>query len=275
MPKRCTDVKYSVFINVCAGDTADGFSRAFQSIKEQIPPPDQIVVCADDLCGELLEKVRACEGLADIIYISSNGDHAKARNAALSMCRNEIVGVMDADDVALKGRFKTLLEIMYSSNAHVVGGAIREFDKISGKRLNVRSLPKTDSEIKKYLKKRCPFNHMTVIYKKSAVQKCGGYRSLYCNEDYFLWVRMAQNGFLFANTDQVLCLAGVSDSSYARRGGVEFFESEKALQSYMLDNGMISRFRYVSNVTIRFAVQRLMPVKMRKMFYSVFLRRKR
>ena len=53
------------------------------------------------------------------------------------------------------------------------------------------------------------------------------------------------------------------------------FESEKAHQSYMLDNGMISRFRYVSNVTIRFAVQRLMPVKMRKMFYSVFLRRKR
>lgn len=275
MPKRCTDVKYSVFINVCAGDTAEGFSKAFQSIKEQIPPPDQIVVCADDLHGELLEKVRACEGLADVIYISANGDHAIARNAALSECTNEIVGVMDADDIALPGRFKTLLELMHSSNAHVVGGAIREFDKVCGKMQKARFLPDTDAKIKKYLKKRCPFNHMTVIYKKSAVEESGGYRSLYCNEDYFLWVRMAQKGFTFANTDQVLCLAGVSDSSYARRGGGEFFESEKSLQRYMLDNGMIGRFRYAFNITVRFAVQRLMPIKTRKMFYSVFLRRKR
>ena len=54
-----------------------------------------------------------------------------------------------------------------------------------------------------------------------------------------------------------------------------YFESEKSLQRYMLDNGMIGRFRYAFNITVRFAVQRLMPIKTRKMFYSVFLRRKR
>ena len=74
-----------------------------------------------------------------------------------------------------------------------------------------------------------------------------------------------------------IIIAGKKDSDLAIKDADSdvLFESEKALQSYMLDNGMISRFRYVSNVTIRFAVQRLMPVKMRKMFYSVFLRRKR
>lgn len=275
MPKTFIDVEYSVFINVCSSDTPNGFSKAFQSIVSQQPPPSQIVVCADGIDGELLRCVSETEKYADVVYVASNGDHAIARAAALAACKYDIVGVMDADDIACADRFKTLITLLFENRADVAGGAIREFDKETGREANIRRLPTEDKQIKKYLKRRCPFNHMTVVYKKSAVVKSGGYKTLYCNEDYYLWVRMAQNGCVFVNTEDVVCLAGVSEASYDRRGGAEYYESEKTLQKYMLDNGMISHFRYAFNVAVRYVLQRMMTSSMRKTVYNTFLRRKR
>lgn len=272
MQNLCIDSKYSVFICVCAHDTVEGFSAAYESVANQTLPPSQTVICADNLSGALLEAVEKLRGVADVLHVDSKGDHATVRAAALEACKYEYVAVMDADDVALDGRVARLLEMM--KYADVAGGAIREFSKQSGEFLQVRRLPQTDDEIKKYMKKRCPFNHMTVMYKKSSVMRCGGYLPLFCNEDYYLWVRMAKAGYVFANTDEILCYAGISEASYERRGGRAYFESEKTLQKYMLQNGIISKGEYFVNVAVRFAVEILMTAKMRKLFYRIFLRKK-
>ncbi len=273
MQKRCIDREYSVFICVCASDTAEGFRKAYESIVNQTPAPSQVVICADNITGTLLQAVEDTKPYTDVVYVNSKGDHAVARAAALRACRYEAVGVMDADDIALAGRFEVLLDIL--QYADVAGGDIREFSKQNGAPLSTRCVPVSDGEIKQYMKKRCPFNHMTVMYRKSAVEKCGGYLSMFCNEDYYLWIRMAEKGCTFANSGKVLCLAGVGDSSYERRGGKEYFQSEKAVQKYMLQHGMISKLRYGFNLAIRFVVQRIMTAKVRQLFYRMFLRKKR
>ena len=116
----------------------------------------------------------------------------------------------------------------------IVGGDIEEFTGDIQNKIGKRRVTATDAEIKEYMKKRCPFNHMTVMYRKSAVLKAGGYRNLYWNEDYFLWIRMAWQGCKMANTGTVLVNVRVGTDMYKRRGGRKYFESELYLQRYML-----------------------------------------
>lgn len=275
MQKHCIDAKYSVFICVCSHDNKGSFLKAYESILNQTVAADEIVICADRVQGELLECVDSLTERCRVMHIDSEGDHASARRAAFDACTNELVAVMDADDVALPYRFERTLPYFETGTVDVVGGAIREFSKETSELLGLREVPLTDGEIKRYMKKRCPFNHMTVMYRKSAVEKSGGYLSMFCNEDYYLWVRMAQSGAVFANVDDILCHVGVSASSYERRGGRRFFESEKTIQKYMLSSGMIGRLRYYYNIFIRYVVQILMPPSVRKGFYNIFLRTKR
>lgn len=274
MQKHFIDMKYSVFICVCKYDDPSSFLRAYESIVHQTVPPNEIVICADRVKKPMLEYVKPLEKSCRVIYTDSNDDHAHVRQMALDACTNELVAVMDADDVAFPDRFEKTLKYFEKDAADVVGGTVREFSKETTELKGCRKVPLTDSDIKEYMKKRCPFNHMTVMYKKSAVMKSGGYLSMYCNEDYYLWIRMAQDGARFANMEDVLCYAGVSTSSYERRGGKRFFESEKAIQQYMYSNGMISKNRYRFNLFARYIVQRLMPPAIRKRFYNIFLRKR-
>ena len=274
MQKQFIDMNYSVFICVCKYDDPSSFLRAYDSIVNQTVPPSQIVICADRVEGPILECVKPLESSCCVVYTDSGDDHARARQTALDACTNELVAVMDADDVAFPDRFEKTLKYFKKNMADVVGGAVREFSKDTTELLGCRKVPLTDYDIKEYMKKRCPFNHMTVMYKKSIVKKSGGYKTMYCNEDYYLWIRMAQNGARFANMDDVLCYAGLNEGFYQRRGGKEYFQSEKALQKYMCDNGIISKTRYRYNIFVRYVIQMMMPTPIRKRFYNIFLRKR-
>ena len=60
----------------------------------------------------------------------------------------------------------------------IFGGQIAEFGENIQDIVAYRNVPTEAQDIVKFTQKRCPFNHMTVAYQKSAVINCGGY------EDY-------------------------------------------------------------------------------------------
>ena len=122
------------------------------------------------------------------------------------------------------------------------------------------------------MKKRCPFSQMSVMLKKSDVQAVGGYIDWYCEEDYYLWVRMAQAGMKFANIEDLLVNVRVGLDMYNRRGGLRYFKSEAKLQKYMLKNKIIGLPTYLVNVTKRLIVQVLLPNRVRGWVYRAFAR---
>ena len=124
-------------------------------------------------------------------------------------------------------------------------------------------VPLTDGEIKAYLKKRCPFNQVTVMLRKQAVNGAGGYLDWYCDEDYYLWLRLFLAGGSFANVPETLVMVRVSEEMYARRGGWKYFQSEARLQKYMYRQRIITFPQYCVNVMKRFIVQLLLPNKLR------------
>ena len=115
-------------------------------------------------------------------------------------------------------------------------------------------------------------NHVSVMFRKSEVQRVGGYLDWPWNEDYYLWVRMAVGGCKFANLPDDLVNVRVGKEMYSRRGGRAYFKSEKGIQQLMLGNRMLSFPRYCWNVIIRFVVQVMVPDSWRGWIFKTFAR---
>lgn len=203
------------------------------------------------------------------IYLPHNCGHGDARRMSLENCSNELVALMDADDISLSYRFEKQLNAFEKNmKLHIVGGQITEFvgkpQNITGKRV----VPEHDREIKKYMKKRCPMNQVSVMFKKSFVQAVGGYIDWFCEEDYYLWIRMAKANGVFANIPKTLVNVRVGDEMSSRRGGWKYFVSEARLQGYMLRNKIISLPRYLYNISVRFVGEVLITDHLRTKLFK-------
>ena len=135
-------------------------------------------------------------------------------------------------------------------------------------------VPLYDKKIKEYMCKRCPMNLVTVMFKKASIEKVGGFIDWYCEEDYYLWIRMALANMNFCNVGDVLVNVRVGKEMYQRRGGIKYFKSEAKLQKYMLDNRIIGLPRYLVNVSERIILQVMMPNKMRGFIFQKLARSK-
>ena len=94
---------------------------------------------------------------------------------------------MDSDDIAYPDRCERQLA-MFSIHPEVsiCSGIVEEFT-VSPDVINARRVPpETNAEIIEFAKKRNPFNHPCVMYKKSAVEAVGSYQDFYLLEDYYL-----------------------------------------------------------------------------------------
>lgn len=274
---------FSVVMSVYGKDKANWFAQALDSVVNQTVKPDEIVLVVDGPIPEpivqVIHEYRESCYLQGILFrevrLAQNQGLGNALKIAVEQCSNEMIARMDSDDIAVLTRFETQLQIMAENpDIDIVGGDIEEFTGDIQNKIGKRRVPATDAEIKEYMKKRCPFNHMTVMYRKSAVLKAGGYRNLYWNEDYFLWIRMAWQGCKMANTGTVLVNVRVGTDMYKRRGGRKYFESELYLQRYMLKRRMICGIVFAENICKRFTVQVLMPNQVRGWVFRKFAREK-
>lgn len=271
---------FSVAMSVYKNDNPIFFDRALQSITEnQIVMPTEIVIIVDGPVDEkinaVIEKYSEKYGNLNVIRLDKNAGLGNALKLAIENAKYELIARMDSDDVSAPNRFEQQLEIMTKNSAvDIVGGDISEFIGDENNIVAKRKVPILDKEIKEYLKTRCPFNHMTVMYKRSAVLKSGNYIDLFYNEDYWLWIRMVENNCIMANTGTVLVNARVGEDMYKRRGGKQYFNSEMFLQKYMLKNGIINLPTFVLNSSKRFVVQMLLPNAIREWVFKTFARTK-
>lgn len=270
--------KFSVCMSVYKNDNTRDFADAVLSIYNQTCPPDEIILVIDGPVPQImLDTINALEektGIMKVLPFEKNRGHAAARQAGLDHARNELCAVMDADDVSVSNRFEMQLKAFEQHpEVSVVGGLINEFIHTTKNVVGTRKVPEYDADIKDYLKSRCPMNLVTVMLKKSDVMKVGGYQDWYCEEDYYLWIRLTLGGFKFYNIQENLVDVRVGEEMYQRRGGKRYFDSEARLQKYMLDHKIISWPKYAYNVLIRWAVQVAMPNKVRGWVFQKIARK--
>jgi glycosyltransferase involved in cell wall biosynthesis len=270
--------KYSVLMSVYEKENKNYLIKSIESMINQTVIPDEILIVKDgpltpELDEVLHNYINNYPELFTIIISKENIGLGSALNLGLRHCRNELIARMDTDDISLPDRCeKQLKEFQQDRNLALVGGTISEFIDNETNIVGRRFVPSENNEIREYLKKRCPFNHVTVMFKKSEVIKIGSYLDWFWNEDYYLWIRMFENGCKFKNLSSVLVNVRVGKDMYKRRGGFKYFKSEFGLQKYMYNKKIINTSTCFYNVTIRFVLQVLMPNNIRGYIFKKFAR---
>ncbi len=273
-------LQFSVVTSVYRNDKPKFVARSLDSIVSlQTLKPNEVVLVVDgpisDELSSLLEKYeREYSGVFNIIRIPENKGLGNALRIGVEAAKYEVIARMDSDDVALPNRFEKQIAFMYEHpDIDLVGGQISEFIDEENNIVGNRIVPDSHREILTWLKKRCPFNHMSVIMLRSRVLAVGNYIDWHFNEDYYLWIRMAEAGCKFANLPDILVNVRVGADMYARRGGWKYFKSEKRLQDYMLSHRIISLPQYLFNITIRFTIQVAIPNNVRGLIFQKLFRK--
>lgn len=264
---------------VYRNDNALDFATAVHSIyTKQTVKPSEIIIVIDGPIPQTLEmtlsELKRQIDVIRFVRFEKNRGHSAVRQAGLDAATNEFIAVMDADDISEPDRFEKQLGA-YDKNTDVavIGGQIKEFIDTNDNVVGERIVPIDDTDIKRYLKSRCPMNLVTVMYRKSAVESVGGFMDWYCEEDYYLWIRLAEAGYKFANLPDNLVNVRVGKEMYQRRGGWKYFKSEAQLQRYMLSHRIISLPRYCYNTLGRFVIQIAMPNKLRGFVFQKLFRK--
>ena len=268
--------EFSVSMCVYEKDDPTYFGLAVDSILNQTIPPTEVVLVVDGPVPENLNKVILQYENKDcfrVIRLPENLGHGEARKVGLAACQYDFVAIMDADDLSVPERFEWQLAAFEANeDLSIVGGNIAEFigdvTNVVGKRI----VPSDDAAIKEYMKLRCPMNLVTVMFKKEQVDKVGGFIDWYCEEDYYLWLRMALANMKFGNVSKILVNVRVGKEMYRRRGGWRYYKSEAKLQKFMRKNKIIGCGTYVVNCSKRFIVQVLLPNRVRGWVFKKFAR---
>lgn len=268
---------YSVLMSVYYKEKPEYLQQSMESILHQtILASDFVLVCDGPLTPELdsvIEEMQQQFGTVLHVHrLKENGGLGKALNAGLEQCTCELVARMDSDDVSRPDRCEKQLQIFAEHPEYsLVSGIVEEFDGnihyVTGRRV----VPETQEKIIQFAKKRNPFNHPCIMYKKSAVQAVGSYQDFYLLEDYYLWIRMLQKGYLGYNLQEPLLWMRAGSAMYKRRGGWKYVESQRKLFAYMAKSGFISQIDYWIQSIVRL-VGAVMPNKLRALVFKKILR---
>lgn len=264
-------------MSVYERESPENLSESMNSIYAQTVPTDDFVLVCDGPIGAELDRVidGMREKFGDRLNVIRLGRHeglGNALNIGIGCCKNDLIARMDSDDISFTDRCERQLRIFQSdSRVGICSGFVDEFITDPGKTESRREVPETQEEILNYAKKRNPFNHPCVMYRKKAVDDAGGYKDFYLLEDYYLWVRMLIAGVEGYNIQSPLLYMRTGNDMYKRRGGIKYAKSQAALMKYMYENGFITRSEYISNAAVR-GCAAIVPNSVRKVLYAGWLR---
>jgi GT2 family glycosyltransferase len=266
---------FALLISTYARDDPDFLRQAFRStVHDQTRRPAQVVLVQDGpVPGRLAEEIARLREESPVpvtlVEMPDNLGLGPALDAGLRASEHEIVARMDSDDVSAPDRFEKQLPLV-EAGADIVGSGLWEFGSSIDDVVGRRTPPTDPEEIRRVVRFRDPFNHPTVVYRRSAVQAAGGYADMALMEDYLLFTRMVTGGAVPANLAEPLVHYRVGDGAYARRGGRRLLRSELALQRRFRELGLTTRWQYLRNVAVR-GGYRLVPESVRKVAYRRLL----
>ena len=272
------DMEYSVLMTVYKNDNPQYFKIALKSMIKQSKMPSEIVLVKDGLITADLQEVidyfsDKYTGLIKQIQLEKNVGLGLALNEGLKVCKNELIARMDADDISMPTRCEKQVKAFENNpNLDIIGCPVLEFvgspDNIVGK----RKVPLKNEDIYQFCKKRDPFNHPTVMYKKSKVEAVGGYGDLRKNQDTDLWIKMLSNGAYCINIDEYLLRFRFDEETYKKRKNWLNTKLLINIRWKAYKSGFCSLFDFIEVAVVQFGVF-VLPAGFQEFIYKSVLRR--
>ncbi|GAA0352382.1 glycosyltransferase [Morganella psychrotolerans] len=228
-------MKFSILLSVYFKENAIFLNDSLNRIINNSEKPTEVVIVKDGpLTDQLNLTIENWEkeypNIIKTIDLPENIGLGKALNEGIKHCSNEWIFRMDTDDICLPNRFKKQINYL-QENPHIslLGGNIEEFNEDMTESNGQRNIAIEHNNILKLAKKRNPFNHVTVAFKKSAVLAVGGYQHHLYMEDYNLWIRMISSDYKTHNLQDVLVNVRAGTIMVSRRRGLKYIKSELQL----------------------------------------------
>lgn len=268
---------YSGLMSVYCKENESLLKKSFLSILNQTIIPNEFVCVMDGPLGKNLLNVihefkLECNKLNINLKIVKNEKNlglGMSLAKGIQFCSNSLIARFDSDDINDSKRMEMTLKFLEQNpEVDVLGGQILEFvndiDEVTGKRF----VPSNNNEIITASRIRNPMNHMTVTFKKKSVLDAGNYIDMPAFEDYYLWMRMLNNGAILHNLPEVLVRAHTDANTYSRRTGLKYFQKELHFQKKIYKDGIINKATFLRNVCTRCTV-RILPPKLLKFIYKI------
>lgn len=270
--------EYSVLMSVYHKEKPEYLKQAIESIQAQTLPTNNFVLVCDGPLNDALDRVIVAKqqemgAVLNVVRLAKNGGLGNALNEGIKHCKNELVARMDSDDIAYPDRCERQIAVF---NTHpevsICSGIVEEFTT-DPNIVDTRRVPlEINAEIVEFAKKRNPFNHPCVMYKKTAVEAAGSYQDFYLLEDYYLWLRMLMAGYQGYNIQEPLLHMRAGSEMYLRRAGWKYAKTQEKLFKFMKDSGFIRNGQYIKSCVIR-SGSALAPNWLRKFMFEKVLRK--
>jgi glycosyltransferase involved in cell wall biosynthesis len=229
--------KLSVIMSVYDGVKADELVEAVDSILRQTLSDFEFLIMKDAVEREdllkYLNQLAQRDSRVKLFGNSQRSGNAHSLNRLVEQASGEFLARMDADDISLPERFERQCRYLdQHPNVDLIGTFAREVDS-QGHTLFDKRLPVGAAEIRRFMSKRDPFVHPTVMFRRSFFAQHGlysespQYRLL---EDTELWARALAAQCEGANIPEFLFHFRASPAMYKRRRGVALAWNEVVLR---------------------------------------------
>ena len=268
---------YSVLLPVYKTDNPDYFRLSLESMVNQTVPSNDIVIIEDGPIPESLKNIidEFATKVSSIhpLQLENNLGLGLALNEGLRVCKNELVARMDSDDISLPERCEKQIKMFeIDPSLDIVGCPVKEFIGTSENIVGKRDVPLDNESIHKYNRRRDPFNHPTVMYRKSKVLKYGPYGSYRKNQDTDLWIKMLSNGCKAANIPEYLLLFRFDENTYKKRKSWINTKLLIEIRKKAWKDGYCSFWDYLFVAFAQLSIY-VMPECFQKFIYSRILRK--
>jgi glycosyltransferase involved in cell wall biosynthesis len=212
--------KVSVLLPVFNGEKY--LVQAIDSILRQTFRDFELLLLDDGSTDSSLKILREFETLDSRIQLTTRENRGliATLNELVAQAKGKYIARMDADDVALPGRFASQVRFLEAnSDVACVGGAFELID-YAGRYLTTLNPPQTDEEVQRLiLAGHGAIAHPSVMINGDCLRAVGSYDAAYeTAEDIDLWLRLGEVGEL-RNLPEVVLKYRLHDKSISGSSG--------------------------------------------------------
>lgn len=203
--------------------------RAIESVRSQDLESWELIVVHDGPNQEIrriLENWVSRDSRVRYFHREQPGNIAEATNFGIARARGEFIAILDDDDRwACPDKLSRQVAFLRRNPSYAgCGGGVIVVDEWGRESMRYQK-PEFDAAIRRHALIANPAAHSTMMYRKTALDACGGYdESLPGFQDWDLWLRMLQIGKLYNFPDYFL-------EYTIWEGGGSFFQRRKNTRS--------------------------------------------
>ena len=191
--------KIRISVVMSAYNASKYIANAILSVLNQTFPWFELIIINDGSTDDTVKIIQSFTDHRIVLLSQPHKGIAAALNNGIAKTRTDYIARFDADDICYPDRLEKQFQVLYSNPQYSIVGSAADYIDENGEFVFTYHPPASSyEEIQKSIKSKCPFIHSTVLCKKEAILKYGGYNNhAHTFEDHFLWLHVlkTEKGF--------------------------------------------------------------------------------